>query len=116
MATDDASYSGKERRRYRVYVTQHREYHCKDGICVAVRDRTTGSFVPRHAAIGRVATGAVRLRDDGAIESIAPPESASPGQRMHFTFGADDQNDVLTSALSAVERPPRDVVAIYEPD
>ena len=116
MGSDTPEYSGPERRRHRVYVTQHHEYHCKDGICVAVRDVTTGAFLQGHAAIGRLASGAVRLRDDGAIESIVPPENAGPGERMHFAFDSDDRRDVLTSSLRSVERPPRDVVAIYEPD
>ncbi len=116
MDSDTAQYSGPERRRHRVYVTRHHEYHCKDGICVAVRDVTTGAFLPTHAALGRQASGAVRLRSDGCIESIAPPETAEPGERMHFAFDADDRNDVLTSSLREVGRPPRDVVRMYEPD
>jgi hypothetical protein len=112
----DAEYSGPERRRYRVYVTQRHEYHCKEGLCVAVRDVATGAFLPKHPAIGRRASGAIRLRPGGAIESVAPPESAGPGERMHFAFDADDRHDVLTSELREVARPPRDVVGIYEPD
>jgi hypothetical protein len=116
MASDSPQYSGPERRRHRVYVTQHHEYHCKDGICVAVRDVHTGAFLPSHMAIGRSASGAVRLRADGGIESIVPPENAEPGERMHFAFDADDRRDVLTSSLREVGRPERAVVAIYEPD
>jgi hypothetical protein len=116
MPSDEAPYSGPERRRHRVYVTQHHEYHCKDGVCVAVRDVHTGAFLPGHAAIGRVACGAIRLRPDGGIASILPPENALPGVRMHFALNADDRRDVLTSALREVGRPPRDVVATYELD
>ena len=94
-------------------MTQNHEYHCKDGICVAVRDLRTGEFVPRHGAVGKKATGAVVLRGSG-IESIVPPEDASPGQRMHFAVDVDDRTDVLTSSVTAIERPPREVVAKYD--
>ena len=107
-------YSGPDRRRRRVYVTQNHEYHCKDGVCVAVRDIRTGEFLPEHTALGKVATGAVVLKGAG-IESIAPPEEASPGQRMHFAVDVDDRSDVLTSTVQSIERPPRDVVEKYEP-
>jgi len=116
MDSDTAQYSGPERRRNRVYVTHHHEYHCKDGLCVAVREVGTGAFLSNHPAIGRLASGAVRLRDDGGIESIVPPENAEPGERMHFAFDSDDRSDVLTSSLRSVGRPPRDVDRMYEPD
>jgi hypothetical protein len=113
METTKPEYSGPNRRRRRVYVTENHEYHCKDGICVAVRDVKTGEFLPRSSAIGRRATGAVVFNETG-IRSISPPEQASPGQRMHFASGVEDRGDVLTSALRSVERPPREVVAKYD--
>jgi hypothetical protein len=111
----DVDYSGPERRRRRVYVTQHHEYHCKDGTCVAVRDVETGSFISDHSAIGRKVSGSISLSESG-IASFSPPESPRPGERMHFAYDSDDRRDILTSRLKCVERPPRDVVAIYEPD
>jgi hypothetical protein len=115
-APDSAGeYAGPERRRRRVYVTQHHEYHCKDGICIAVRDVESGSFLPSNSAIGRKASGSVLLRD-GGIASFSPPERPSPGERMHFAYDSEDRGDILTSRLRSVERPPRDVVAMYEPD
>jgi hypothetical protein len=107
-------YSGPDRRRRRVYVTRNHEYHCKDGVCVAVRDVRTLEFLPEHRAIGRMASAAVCLRA-GGLESIAPPEDATPGQRMQFAYDSDDRFDILTSSLEAIERPERDIVASYEP-
>ena len=106
-------YAGPERRTRRVYVTHNHEYHCKDGLCVAVRDVRTGEFLPEHGAIGKRATGAVIL-NGGGIASISPVERATPGQRMHFAVDVDDRSDVLTSSVKAIERPPRDVVATYD--
>jgi hypothetical protein len=113
MDTTKPEYQGPDRRRRRVYVTQNHEYHCKDGICVAVRDLQTGEFLPRHTAVGKKATGALLLRGSG-IETIVPPEKAEPGLRMHFAENLDDRHDVLTSSVKSIERPPRDVLAEYE--
>jgi hypothetical protein len=33
---------------------------------------------------------------------------------MHFAVDVDDRRDVLTSSVTAIERPPREVVAEYE--
>jgi hypothetical protein len=106
-------YSGPDRRRRRVYVTQNREYHCKDGVCLAVRDRGTGEFLKGHRAIGKHVSAAVTLAN-GGVASIAMPDEARPGERMHFVSGPEDPKDVLTSPLLSVERPPREVVALYD--
>jgi hypothetical protein len=111
-ASTQASYSGPERRTRRVYVTKNHEYHTKDGVCVAVRDTRTGEFLGRHSALGKKVTGAVVLSESG-IESISPPEAATLGQRIHFAVDVDDRRDVLTSSVTAIERPPREVVAKY---
>jgi hypothetical protein len=94
-------------------VTHNHEYHCKDGVCVAVRDTRTGEFLPSHRALGKTLAGTVVLSREGGVESVAPPEEAAPGQRAHFAIDADDRGDILTSTLKSVERPPRDVVARY---
>jgi hypothetical protein len=106
------NYSGPERRRRRVYVTQNHEYHCLDGVCIAVRDVHTAAFLPRHAAVGKPVSSSLRLGSNG-IETISPPERAQPGERIHFAEGVDDPRDVLTSPLQRVERPDRDVIASY---
>jgi hypothetical protein len=97
-----------------VYVTQNHEYHCKDGVCVAVREPGSGAFLSKHPVVGKRVTGALVLNGSGGIASISPPAEASPGQRIHFAVDADDHGDVLTSSLKSIDRPPRDVVAQYE--
>ena len=114
MATVKTSYySGPDRRRRRVYVTQNHEYHCKDGVCLAVRDRISGAFLKTHRAIGKRASAAVTLAN-GGISSIAMPEEARPGERMHFVSGPEDPKDVLTSPLRSIERPARELVEQYD--
>jgi hypothetical protein len=109
--TAEHTYHGPERRRHRVLVTQNSEYHCRDGVCVAVRDRRTGSFIPRHAALGKHITGGLRLNQKGGIESATTGEPR-PGDQVCFETNIDDAS-VITSPLSAVERPPKNIVKIY---
>jgi hypothetical protein len=112
MPSEPSKYAGPERRRRRVYVTQNHEYHCKDGVCVAVRDLRSGKFLTTHRALGKQATVCIAMKD-GGIDAITPLESANPGKRVHFAEGTDDEHDVLTSELTAVERPPLQVVEAY---
>jgi hypothetical protein len=114
MDTDKPEYSGPERRKRSVYVTQNHEYHCKDGVCVAVRDTRTGDFVLAHMALGKTVTGAFVLRAGRGIGSMFLPENVAPGQRVHFSIDAQDPSAVTTSSLKSIERPPREIVAQYD--
>jgi hypothetical protein len=101
-------YAGPERRRHRVYVTRNTEYHFRDGLCVAVRDRRTGQFMQGHSALaGRIDAG-IKFFDNG---SIAPSAGEPrPGECLYF---ASEGRDLVTSPLEAVERPPRQTVSMY---
>jgi hypothetical protein len=101
-------YAGPERRRNQVLVTRNSEYYCHDGTCVAVRDRSTGSFVANHSAIGKQVTGGMRFRRGGGIEELSPPGALVKGEQLCFSScDGHLENDVITSALFAVERPPK---------
>ncbi len=103
-----ADYRGPERRAHRMFVTQNTEYHLRQGVCVAVRDRRTDSWLDGHLAVGRALTGAVRLGPDGRAK---PGETEpSPGDALYFSDGA---RQLVTSAVCSVERPSREVVADY---
>ena len=52
MATDSTN-----RRRHRLFVTRHTEYHLRDDECVGVRDRDSGRWVRDHAALRLRALG-----------------------------------------------------------
>jgi hypothetical protein len=106
------SYSGPERRENRVFVTRNHEYHCRKGICVAVRDTRTGEFLSDHIAIGKKLSAAVVLSKNG-IESIAMPDDAQRGQRLHFASHLEDRHDLLTSPLESIERPPVEIARRY---
>lgn len=107
-------YGGPERRRHRVFVTRNSEYHCRDGVCVAVRDCGTGEFLRSHSAIGRCMSAGVKFNHDGGIESISAPTEPHVGEQLCFSAGnSDNPRDVITSPLKAIERPAAELVERY---
>jgi len=112
--SSSASYGGPERRRHRVYVTRNTEYHTRDGVCVAVRSLRTGRFEPEHYALGRKVAAGLVIGPNGGIASVCPGNEAQVGLQLCLTScepGPD--REVITSALKAIERPPKDVVLTY---
>jgi hypothetical protein len=109
------SYAGPDRRRHRVFVTRNSEYHCRDGVCLAVLSKETGAFETGHAAIGRQLTAGVRFDADGAVASISPPDAPRFGDQLCFSMigPVDSPTDVITSPVRSVERPARAVVLLY---
>ena len=100
------TYFATERRRHRVYVTRHTEYHVRDGVCVGVRDRG-GAFVRGHMALDRRVDGGVKLGADGL--SVHPGEPAI-GEGIFF---AEGDRSLVTGAIERVVRPAKSVVAQY---
>lgn len=90
----------QQRRRHRVFYTQHTEYHLRDSECVGVRDRSTNAWLVDHAAL-RLHALAVPETDD---------DSTFVGQRIQF-WGR--KTDVVTSPVVAVGRPRLDEVFGY---
>jgi hypothetical protein len=101
-------YGGPERRRHRVYVTRNTEYHVRDRLCVAVRDRRTGDFMHGHLAIRQRIEGGLRFLQGGGI---APnPDEPRSGDSLYFV---GDGRDLVTSPLEGVGRPSKEIVAEY---
>lgn len=106
----DTEFKGPERRRHRVYVTRNTEYHFRDGFCVAVRDRKSGSFVPGHLALRRRFNGGIRFYLNGAIvPNLGDPK---PGEALFFSHSG---RDLITSPVETIDRPAKDVVQAYPP-
>src|SRR5690349_19424965 len=99
---EHTNYRGPERRRHRVFVTLNTEYHCRDGICVAVRDRRTGEFKKTHAALGKHVSGGLRFNDNGGIESASTSADLKPGEQVCFSGDTDKDRSVITSPLDHV--------------
>jgi hypothetical protein len=110
---EHTSYRGPERRRHRVFVTRNTEYHCRDGVCVAVRDRRTRRFAETHPAIGKHISGGLRFNQNGGIESASMGADLKLGEQVCFSGDTDKDRSVFTSPLAAIERPEKDVVAGY---
>jgi hypothetical protein len=116
LATHVRLYRGLERRRNRVFVTVNSEYHCRDRVCVAVRNRATGELEPDHRAVGLWLSGGVRF-DPDACSATAPPEIPHEGEQLCFTsLGRDPAHDLVTSTVERIERPTREVAAHYPPE
>ncbi len=99
---------GGERRRHRVFVTRNTEYHFRDSLCVAVRDRRTGDWLPGHLALRRRVHGGIRFIDNGGI--LPNPGEPKLGEALFFASGG---RDLITSPVESIERPPKDLVARY---
>jgi hypothetical protein len=110
MSTEQ-TYAGRERRRHRMYVTRNTEYHLRDGVCVAVRDRKTGSWLPSHLALERRLTGGVRLLQNGT----AIPVMGAPRVGEALYFAEEEGRELITSRLCGVERPEKRMVSQYRP-
>lgn len=109
-----SAYGGPERRRHRVFVTKNSEYHCRDGVCLAVRSRRTGAFQRGHLALGKRVTAGLVLDERGLISQIFEPREMCVGHRMWLSAGDEDpEHEVITSTLHSTKRPAREVVDLY---
>ncbi len=99
------AYEGNERRRHQIYVTQNTEYHVRSGQVVAVRRRGDDDWLGEHAAIAMRVVGMVQ-------RGTWVPRQGSPkaGDRLYL---AHAQNDVVTSPVLEVTRPPKTIVSQY---
>jgi hypothetical protein len=88
------------RRRHRLFVTRHTEYHLRSDECVGVRDRESGQWLRHHAALR---LRAIRLPPNGHDVQWV-------GRRIQF-WGLG--TDVVTSPVVSIGRPPRDSVERY---
>jgi hypothetical protein len=110
------SYTGTERRRHRIFITRNTEYHVRDNVCVAVRDRQARKFRPAHIALNLKLEGAVTVNPHG----IAIPEPNNPrvGAAIYFTQSDADGTDrqIVTSRVERIVRPEkRDVLQYPRP-
>ena len=103
-----SSYAGVERRLHRICVTRNTEYHFRGDVCIAVRDRRTGDWLPGHLALRRQLFGSIQFFTNGAMS----PHAGEPrlGEALFFAQGG---RDLITSPLEKVERPPKHLVEAY---
>ena len=99
------NYNGPERRHRRVFVTKNTEYHMRDDVCVAVRDRRTGRWQMKHRALGSKLMGGLTVTDAGSWH--VNHGAAAIGDKLCFA------NDLLTTPVSVVTRPGVNTVDSY---
>lgn len=102
------AYHGKERRIHKVYVTRNTEYHLRRDLCVGVRDRRTGRWLNGHLAHGSRMSGGLRFGSAGGF--VPNPGRPAIGESLYLHASG---RDVVTSPLTAIERPPLEVVRSY---
>jgi hypothetical protein len=103
----DEEERSRERRRLVMYVTRNSEYHLRDNRCVAVRDRQAGRWRMTHSALNQELTGIIRYARGEAYPMLANPEV---GDALFFS---DGEAEVVTTILTAIERPPKALVDSY---
>jgi len=108
METASRDYGGPERRRHKMFVTKNTEYHFRDDVCVAVRDRKTGRWLASHLALKRRLAGGVRFEGQGCPIPFSEPPKV--GDALFFGLGG---RELVTSLLCAIERPERQLVLEY---
>ncbi len=104
----ESSYRGPDRRKNRVFVTKNTEYHFRGELCVAVRDRSSGKWLPSHLAIGRRLSGGVHFHPNGTAVPVC--DKPAVGEALYF---ADDGRELITSAVCGLERPSRELMRNY---
>jgi hypothetical protein len=108
-------YQGAERRRHRVFITRNTEYHLRDDVCVAIRDRAARRFRGAHIALNLRLQGAVKAGRNG----LALPDEAEPhvGAPIYFTREDPDgrEQQIVTSRVERIERPEERDVLQYPP-
>ena len=102
------SYSGKDRRIHRVYVTRNTEYHVRHRTCVGVRDRNSGRWMRTHEALRSRVAGGIRFTGKGGVV----PNDGLPAVGESVFFCADGR-DLVTSTVVGIERPGREIVRTY---
>ncbi len=89
-------------------MTRNTEYHVRDGVCVAVRDRHSGTWISVHDALSQPVLGSLIVKHNGEVL----PSRAAPrvGDALCFETSG---SGLVTSALCAIERPEKAVVESY---
>jgi hypothetical protein len=97
-----------DRRVHKVFVTRNTEYHLRRGVCVAVKDRTSGEWLRAHLALSQKIHGGLRFTRAGGIHANA----GQPGVGESLFFHTAGR-DLVTSPVLSVERPEKQIVAQY---
>lgn len=96
-----------------MFLTRNTEYHVRDDICVAVRDRSSKRFLEGHMALSLKLEGGVKLHANGcAVPSLDAPTA---GDAIYFNYKnrSGEERQIVTSRVEAIARPEKRVVESY---
>jgi hypothetical protein len=107
------AYEGNERRRHRVVFTRNTEYHLRDDLCVAVRDRKSKRWCEGHMAVALKVEGGVKFYDNGSV--VPSLDGPKKGDAIFFTYTTEwgEDRQLITSKIEDVARTPRKDVLAY---
>lgn len=94
---------------FQIAATRNTEYHLRDRVCIAVRDRRTGRWHSDHPAVGNLVTCMF-----ASVRGGWRPHAFSTrriGSVMHFGQAPEP---VTTGAIRVVFEPDASVVAFYQ--
>jgi len=100
----------KERRRHKMFVTKNTEYHLKDDTCVGVRKRDSGMWLKNSKALKARLIGSIENFSDVKIAKGGPPKIGG-----NLLFINEDGEDIITTSVKGIERPPKEAVQNYIP-
>jgi hypothetical protein len=107
MTATQTPFLGPERRKHHIFITRNTEYHVRSGEVIAVRPRGSEKWLPEHDALHMKVQG--RVPREGRMPIPGTPQ---PGERLYL---AGSEDDVVTSTVVAIERPPKALVEQYPP-
>ena len=97
-----------DRRRHKMFVTENTEYHLKENICVGIRSLRSGEWITKAKALNARLIGGIR----SIVEvKLAAPSFPQIGESLLFM--TDDGEDVVTTKLMDIRRPPREALEFY---
>ncbi len=99
-----------EKRRHRMFVTRNTEYHLRDDICVAVRKKVSGDWLMQEKALGARLAGVVTVTPHRSIRFTG---SLFPSVGDNLLFISVSGQDIVTTKIRAIERPPREALKYY---
>lgn len=109
-------HQGAERRRRIVYFTRNTEYHLKDGVCVAIRDRRSQALHAARAPLEFKLEGGAKVYSNGAtlVDAALP----SVGDAICFVGAGEggQVKHVVTSRVEKIERPSKADLTLYPPE
>jgi hypothetical protein len=107
---DEQDKGKPERRHHRMYVTKNSEYHLRDDVVVGVRKRDSGIWDRASKALRARLVGAFNTVEDVLHGIATPPRIGEP-----LLFINEEGEDIITTKVSEIARPPREARTNYLP-